>query len=287
MKITLISGLSGAGKSTALNTLEDMGYYCVDNLPAVMLREAADWHRSSFGDRQGFAASVDARSALGGDSAAEAISALRLGGCAVRALFLESAKDILLRRFSETRRAHPLTLALGMTLGEALDAERGMLEPLRCLSERLDTSKMKSQDLRSAVARWIEGDPSAPPRPGLSVSVTSFGFKYGLPLELDFMFDVRCLPNPYYDASLRDLTGLDRPVREYFEGYPEVAAAARDVSDFLLRRLPAFDTPQRSYVSIGIGCTGGRHRSVYVASLVAEALKDSYAPILRHRDMGD
>jgi UPF0042 nucleotide-binding protein len=284
MRIILITGISGSGKSVALNSLEDAGFYCVDNLPPRFLPELA-----AFLERNGYtrlAVAIDARS---GDSLSElpgTIVGLREGGHDVRVLFLNASTQALIQRFSETRRRHPLSTMSGeegattQVLGDAIERERELVGSLAEVGHQIDTSNLKSNTLRAWVKTFIEHE-----HVGLTLTFESFGFKRGIPLDADFVFDVRTLPNPYYDHRLRPLTGLDQPVRDYLAAAPEVAEMIGDIGTYLQKWLKAFRDDNRSYLTIAIGCTGGQHRSVYIAEILAARFCHQVEVLVRHREM--
>ncbi|WP_025457277.1 RNase adapter RapZ [Neisseria polysaccharea] len=276
MKIVLISGLSGSGKSVALRQMEDSGYFCVDNLPLEMLPALVSYHIER-ADETELAVSVDVRSGIDIAQAREQIAYLRGLGHRVEVLFVEAEEGVLVRRFSETRRGHPLSNQ-DMTLLESLKKEREWLFPLKEIAYCIDTSQMNAQQLRQAVRQWLKVE-----RTGLLVILESFGFKYGVPANADFIFDMRSLPNPYYDLELRAFTGTDRPVRDYLDGQPLVQEMADDIEKFLTHWLPRLEDESRSYVTVAIGCTGGQHRSVYIVEKLARRLKGRYELLIRHR----
>lgn len=278
MKIVLISGLSGSGKSVALNLLEDAGFYCVDNLPLPLLPELVRLHLAH-GKSDCLGVSVDIRSRVNVAAAKRQIEQLRAAGHSVEILFLEAAEDVLLRRFSETRRSHPL-VDTQLGLPESLRCEREWLLPLRELAYCIDTSKLNAQQLRYTVQQWLNVE-----RQSLLVGIESFGFKYGAMMNADFVFDVRSLPNPYYDPALRPFNGLQQPVQQYFAGQPVVFEMIDDVEAFLRRWLPRMQAESRSYVTIGIGCTGGQHRSVFVSEELGRRLRDAFQVLVRHRQL--
>ncbi|MDO5070150.1 MAG: RNase adapter RapZ [Neisseria zoodegmatis] len=278
MKIVLISGLSGSGKSVALKLLEDLGYYCVDNLPMKLLPGLIQYHLDNSEITQ-LGISVDIRSRIDINEAEEQIKLLRQQGYDVEVLFLEADEAVLIRRFSETRRSHPLS-GQTLTLLESLQQERAWLFPLRELAYCIDTSKMNAQQLRYSVQQWLKQE-----RKGLLVILESFGFKYGVPTNVDFLFDMRSLPNPYYDTELRPFNGLDKPIQDYLDQQPAAQEMINDISNFMNRSLPQMQVESRSYVTIGIGCTGGQHRSVYVVEQLAERLKGRYELLVRHRQL--
>lgn len=276
MKIVLISGLSGSGKSVALRQMEDSGYFCVDNLPLEMLPALVSYHIER-ADETELAVSVDVRSGIDIAQAREQIAYLRGLGHRVEVLFVEAEEGVLVRRFSETRRGHPLSNQ-DMTLLESLKKEREWLFPLKEIAYCIDTSQMNAQQLRQAVRQWLKVE-----RTGLLVILESFGFKYGVPANADFIFDMRSLPNPYYDLELRAFTGTDRPVRDYLDGQPLVQEMVGDIERFVTHWLPRLEEESRSYVTVAIGCTGGQHRSVYVVEKLARRLKGRYELLIRHR----
>ena len=276
MQLILISGLSGSGKSVALRVLEDAGYYCVDNLPATMLADAIALY-SEFG-YQHIAISVDTRSAPTLAALPRVVNQLKAGGTDVRLLYLEATSEVLVKRFSETRRRHPLS-GNRLTVEECIQLEREMLEHIVDLGHRIDTSNLSANALRSYVKVLAEADSSR-----LTLVFESFGFKHGIPLDADFVFDVRCLPNPYYDEKLRPLTGRDQAICDFFAGEAEVAQMQQDIASFLQRWLPRFKQDNRSYVTVAIGCTGGQHRSVYLTEQLAAAFADEQV-LLRHRQL--
>ncbi len=274
MRLVLISGLSGSGKSVVLKVLEDDGYYCVDNLPATLLDDVSAFLAEAGHAR--VAVSVDARSAALA-SLPERMTALRKRGVDCRLLFLEAASQTLLRRFSETRRRHPL-LGPTRTLAEAIEYERSLLAEVAALGERIDTSEVRAQDLRRWVRSLLALSSGAP-----LLLIESFAFRDGLPLDADWVVDVRMLPNPHYVDALRPLTGLDAPVAEFLAREETVQRMLGDLHGFLERWLPDILRENRSTLTVAIGCTGGRHRSVYVAERLAEALRPQAQVLVRHR----
>ena len=276
MQLVLISGLSGSGKSVALRVLEDDGYYCVDNLPATLLDDVTAFLAEAGHAR--VAVSVDARSAALA-SLPERIAALRKRGVDCHLLFLEASPQTLLRRFSETRRRHPL-LGPTRTLAEAIEHERSLLAEVAELGERIDTSEVRAQDLRRWVRSLLALTGGAP-----LLLIESFAFRDGLPLDADWVADVRMLPNPHYVDALRPLTGLDAPVAEFLGREEAVQRMIADLRGLLERWLPDILRENRSTLTVAIGCTGGRHRSVYVAERLAEALRAQAQVLVRHRGL--
>lgn len=282
MEIVLISGLSGSGKSVALNLLEDAGYYCVDNLPVVMLNVLVGMLREE-GVRK-VAVAVDARSGHGIEQLPGKLSKLsRSDGDSetrVTLLFLHASDEALIKRYSESRRRHPLA-GEGVTLVEAIRAERELLEPLSALGHRIDTSNLKANALREWVRQFIESDPGQ----GLTLMFESFGFKHGIPLDADLVFDVRCLPNPHYDPALRPQTGRDQPVIDFLEAEAEVCQMRDDIRRFIATWLPCYIKDNRNYLTVAIGCTGGQHRSVYLAEWLGREFADHARVLVRHRTL--
>lgn len=280
MDLILISGLSGSGKSVALRLLEDSDYYCVDNLPVSMLAELIETVVAGGGRKM--AVAIDARSVSGTQSLPEQLARLTEQGVPYRLLYLDARDEVLLKRFSETRRKHPLARE-GLTLLEAIQAEREQVEPIAVLAHRMDTSDLKANSLRAWVRQFVEMRAGE----GLTLLVQSFGFKNGLPLDADLVFDVRCLPNPHYEPTLQPLTGKDQPVVDFLLAQPDVLAMREDIRTFVLRWLPAYIADHRSYLTIAIGCTGGQHRSVFIAEWLAETLRSTSGTrvLVRHRSM--
>jgi RNase adapter protein RapZ len=278
MKLILISGMSGSGKSVALNLLEDAGYYCVDNLPVAMLTVLV--HMMKAEDVQKVAIAVDARSGGGIDLLPEKLDKLKAADIDPTLLFLSSNEETLLKRYSESRRRHPLASA-GQTLDEAIRAERALLEPISTLGHRIDTSGMKASGLRDWVRQFIEAEPGQ----GLTLMFESFGFKHGIPLDADLVFDVRCLPNPHYDPDLRPLTGKDKAVIDFLEAEDEVRRMREDISHFVATWLPCYIRDNRNYLTVAIGCTGGQHRSVHIAEWLANEFATRARVLVRHRTL--
>ncbi|HXM83787.1 MAG TPA: RNase adapter RapZ [Burkholderiales bacterium] len=276
MQLILVSGLSGSGKSIALNVLEDSGYYCVDNLPATLLLEVVDSLAEAGHDRT--AVSVDARSAAV-PALPESIAKLRSRGVDCRVLYLEANSPTLLRRFSETRRRHPLA-GSGLTLSEAIGRERTLLAGVAALAHRIDTSELQPRVLQN----WIK-DLLALDAGSLTLLFESFAYRDGIPLDADWVIDSRMLPNPHYDLQLRPLTGRDSAVAEYLHRDQAVQRWLEDVRVLLARWLPEIVRENRSYVTVAIGCTGGRHRSVYLAERLADAFRAEWHVLVRHRSL--
>ena len=261
MKLLIISGRSGSGKSTALNMLEDHGYYCIDNLPASLLPAFIARISSETTALPMVAVSIDARN-IPDDlkKVPRILQDIKKTVVNTEVIFLDANGPTLIKRFSESRRRHPLTSDT-VGLREAINKERELLEPLATLAGlSIDTSTMSVHQLRELVrARVVDKKTSS-----LSVMFESFGFKNGVPIDADFVFDVRCLPNPFWNPELKPFTGLDQPVADYLGNQPEVIEMLSDIQQFLSRWLPRFEASNRSYMTIAIGCTGGQHRSVYL-----------------------
>ena len=282
MRLVVLSGLSGSGKSVALNALEDTGYYCIDNIPIALLQSFVDetlpQQDPAFSR---VALCADARNAADIPRLPLLVQELRKAGIACEVIFLQADEDVLLSRFSETRRKHPLTTDR-VSLTEALEQESLLLEPIVDIADLVvDTSAMNVHQLRDLIGNRVASRAEGK----LSILLESFGFKHGLPADADFVFDVRCLPNPYWEPELRSLTGRDRPVREYLEKQPQVQSMVDDIATFLQRWIPRYKESQRAYLTVAIGCTGGQHRSVHVAEAVAERLSPGDSVQTRHHQL--
>ncbi|TVQ89835.1 MAG: RNase adapter RapZ [Chromatiaceae bacterium] len=291
MDFIIISGLSGAGKSVVLRTLEDIGYACIDNLPLFLLRHLAqglgEVHQAAEPDGRhqstGTAVGIDARN--GPQHLAElpqVIAGLEALGVDARVVFVEADDATLIQRFSETRRKHPLTQR-DRSLAEAIALERELLAPLREVAEvHIDSTHTNVHELRDLVRESLHGGRDVQ----ASVLLQSFGFKNGLPSGVDFVFDVRCLPNPYWQPALRRLTGLEQPIIEFLDQSAEVVQMRADLIQFLERWIPRFETDGRSYLTIAIGCTGGQHRSVYMVEALRQHLRAlGHRVLVRHREL--
>lgn len=276
MELILISGLSGSGKSVALHLLEDTGYYCVDNLPVVMLTLCVRMLQEE-GFRK-IAVAIDARSGDGIELLPEKLNALAEEGTRYAFLFLDAKEETLLKRYSESRRRHPLATG-ERTLVEAIRAERERLETVAALGHRIDTSGLKANALREWVKQFIDAEPGA----GLTLMFESFGFKHGIPVDADLVFDVRCLPNPHYEPPLQPLTGLDQPVADFLEEQEMVCRMREDIRRFVADWLPAYIRDNRNYLTVAIGCTGGQHRSVYFAEWLGRQFQQHARVLVRHR----
>lgn len=284
MRIIIVSGLSGSGKTIALQTLEDLDYYCVDNLPfKLILPLARAILASSDIATPAVAVGVDARNFI--DELYQfpaTLAELRASDLTVEVLFLQADDEILLKRYSETRRRHPLDLG-SIPLREAIRQERRLLEPIvACADLIVDTSDTNIYQLRELLRVRLHDTP----REAMSLLFESFGFKNGVPADADFVFDVRCLPNPHWEPQLRPLTGLDQPVIEFLEHQPEVMEMIADLRRFLETWLPRFEASDRSYLTVSIGCTGGQHRSVFIADALARHFGGMRDYVMtRHREL--
>lgn len=276
MQLILISGFSGSGKSIALNVLEDAGYYVVDNLPATLLPQLiSHLHATGY---QRVAVAVDVRSGASIAALPQQVDTLRDMVDDLRMLFLTARDDALIARFSETRRKHPLATD-NVSLAEAIFKEREALAEIAELGHNIDTSDLHPNTLRAWIKDFLQLDAAS----GLTLMFQSFGFKYGIPLDADLVFDVRCLPNPHYDPKLRPLTGQDQPVIDFLKRVPEVGRMAEDIRRFTANWLPSYMRDNRSYLTVAIGCTGGQHRSVYIAELLAARFAENARVLVRHR----
>lgn len=286
MRIILITGISGSGKSIGLKALEDAGYFCVDNLPPALLRQLVTTRQEEGGDS--LAVSMDARSAKSLVSLPEDLAWLRNQGHDVKVLFLTAKTEALIARFSETRRSHPLSHRAAVTdeaderrtLTECILAERDMLAGIEEISHVIDTSGMRANKLRAWIKNLVESDQSP-----LTILFESFAFKFGVPLDADLVFDVRTLPNPHYDEKLRPLTGRDQPVQDFLLAQPDAVDLLADIRGFVERWLPAVKKDNRGYLTVAIGCTGGQHRSVYFVERLAAHFRTTEHVLLRHREL--
>lgn len=284
MHLIIVSGLSGSGKSTALHVLEDVGYNCIDNLPVSLLPALVaqiQIHRDA--DDQKFAIGVDVRNAWQDlNIFPEMIDTLKEAHIPIHVLFLDTGLPVLMQRFSETRRKHPLS-DRDTNLQEAIREEQSLLEPIRDTADQvLDTSHLNLHELRDLVKDRVVGQHDAT----MAIQFESFGFKHGVPVNADLVFDARCLPNPHWKPNLRAQTGQDTEVVAFLEGEEKVQAMYRDIENFLSRWLPHYQANSRSYITIAIGCTGGQHRSVYLAERLQRHFASQYENVLvRHREL--
>ncbi len=277
MDLLLIGGVSGSGKSVALAALEDSGYYSVNNLPPSLLSQMAEYLARAGQER--VAVALDVKTGPGLPGLADAIDAAKASGWSVRFLYLDAKTDTLVKRFSETRRRHPFS-SNERTLTEAIEYERALLDEARQQGFAFDTSDLSAAALRGWIKDLISVDPSK-----LTLLFESFGFKHGVPLDADLVFDVRCLPNPHYEPSLSSLTGKDTAVVKFLEVFPEVERMYADIYHFVASWLPDYARDNRNYLTVAIGCTGGRHRSVYLAQRLAKAFSPRYQVLTRHREL--
>ena len=279
MQLILISGLSGAGKSTALKILEDSGYYCVDNLPIPMLEQLINLYSTY--NYQKIALSVDTKSSPMLEQLPKSIKILQQKGINTQILYLDAKNDILIKRFSETRRKHPLSDGEN-TISDCIQQERQRLEPIESIAHKIDTSDLSANTLRSFVKNFVNADYFQ-----LNIVLQSFGFKYGLPIDSDFVFDVRCLANPYYDPKIRDFNGMQQPIIEFLNAQKKVQEMCQDIFNLISKWLNEFAEDNRNYLTISIGCTGGKHRSVYIAEALAMRLRQqhNYQILTRHRQL--
>ncbi len=283
MKLLIISGRSGSGKSTALNMLEDHGYYCIDNLPASLLPALAERVSAQTADLPLVAVSIDARN-IPSDlkQVPQILDLLKQRSLRTEIIFLDASSPTLIKRFSESRRKHPLTTDK-IGLRQAINMETELLEQIALLASlSIDTSNMSLHQLRDNIkTRVVERDES-----GLALMFESFGYKYGVPIDADVVFDVRCLPNPYWEAKLRPLTGLDIEVENWLHSQPTAEAMFQDLKAYLLKWLPKFEENNRAYMTVAIGCTGGQHRSVYLCERLKKEFGNKIKNVqVMHREL--
>ena len=285
LELVLITGMSGSGKSVALRALEDAGYFCVDNLPPELLLAFVDLERKHAHRRVAIA--MDVRSADSLPQVPGQLQQLMTGGVAVRPLFLDATTETLVRRFSETRRRHPLSnpaadggLDQQRAVMEAIELERELLADLRERAHVIDTSVLRASQLQDYVKSLLSA-----PHAQLTLVFESFSYKRGVPVDADYIFDVRMLPNPHYEPELRDLTGMDAPVAAYLREHGEVDEMYADIAAFLDHWLEPLARNHRSYVTVAIGCTGGQHRSVYLVERLAEEFGSQWTTLKRHREL--
>ncbi len=282
LEVVLITGMSGSGKSIALRALEDAGYYCVDNLPPELLCPFVSLEHKHHGNR--LAIAMDVRSATSLPQVPRELERMRSKGVVVHSLFLDATTETLVRRFSETRRRHPLShdeIKKGpRALMQVIDLERELLANLREQAHVIDTSTLRASQLQGYVKALISTPPDQ-----LTLVFQSFAFKRGIPVDADYVFDVRMLPNPHYEPELRDLTGLDSPVVDFLRQQPEVELMCVHIQQFLAHWLEVLAKNHRSYVTVAIGCTGGQHRSVYLVEQLANLFSSRWASLRRHREL--
>jgi UPF0042 nucleotide-binding protein len=282
MEIVLITGMSGSGKSVALHALEDSGFYCVDNLPPELLIPFAELEHSRNEERVAIA--IDVRSASSLPLMPGHLDVLKYLGFKITSLYLDASSDTLLRRYSETRRRHPLSGLKAsegdLALTESIEHERELLSKLRESAHVIDTSFLRAPQLQSYVKSLVN---TASPK--LTLVFESFGFKRGVPIDADYVFDVRMLPNPHYENALRPLSGKDQPVQNFLEIYPDVKLMLHQIEAFIEQWLPALEKDHRSYITVAIGCTGGQHRSVYMVEKLSQHFSDKWLTLKRHREL--
>ena len=288
MEIVLITGMSGSGKSVALNALEDVGFYCVDNLPPELLLAFVELEQRHQARRVAIA--MDVRSATSLPLVPQQLEALRAQGIVIKPVFLDANTDTLVRRYSETRRKHPLSQNQGQTthtaqddqraLIDAIELERELLADLRAQSHVIDSSIIRSSQLQGYVKAMVSS-----PQAQLTLVFESFAFKRGVPADADFVFDVRMLPNPHYEPTLKALTGQDAPVAAFLQVQPEVEKMRSQITEFLNSWLESLARDHRSYVTVAIGCTGGQHRSVYLVEQLARRFSQDWVTLKRHREL--
>lgn len=276
-QVVLITGLSGSGKSVALRALEDAGYFSMDNLPLPVV--ATVIHGLVERGEHRIAVTLDARSGETIQQLPETLASLQASGLDVRLLFLDTSDQDLVRRFSETRRPHPLAEGR-RSIAECIGVERALLEGAANIARRIDTTQLSPNTLRAWVRDFVDLDSSQ-----LTLFFESFGFKHGIPLDADFVFDVRCIPNPFYDPKLRPLTGRDPEIARFLESIPATHRMVEDIQSFVRRWAPEFMRDNRTALTIALGCTGGQHRSVYLAETLAGALRSEYAVRVIHREL--
>jgi UPF0042 nucleotide-binding protein len=282
LNVVLITGISGSGKSVALRMLEDADYTCVDNLPVRFLHEFIASRQENSGER--IAVAIDARSADELGELPEIIAALRAGNTQLRVVFLEASDATLLQRYAESRRRHPLSdrsrkKGKVLSLEDCIAQERELLDPLRSQGQVIDTSGLTPGQLRAWVRDLVQAD-----RSPLVLTFESFAFKNGVPRDADMVFDVRCLPNPHYDPALRPLTGRDQPVAHWLAAFDDVQQMVTDIEGFIRKWLPRYTEDTRSYLTVAVGCTGGKHRSVFVVEALARRFADHTQLLVRHRN---
>ena len=279
MNLIIVIGLAGAGKTSVLKLLEDHGYTCVDNLPPNLLIQLIQYYEQA-GDVKDIAIAIDTSSTIKINNLFEIIKNINIQLLTLKIIFLDAKPDVLIKRFSETRRKHPLS-ANDNTLIDCIYNERIMLFKMINFSYKVDTSNLSLKELKEVINQIIDANFSL-----LNIVFQSFGFKYGLPIDCDFVFDVRCLPNPYYNQLLSKLNGMDQPIIEFLNHENKVKEMINDIYIFLTKWLGNFKSDNRNYINISIGCTGGKHRSVFISEELSRLIKlDGYRTIIRHRDI--
>jgi RNase adapter protein RapZ len=291
LEIVFITGMSGSGKSVALHALEDAGFYCVDNLPPELVLGFVDL-QATLDAASRIAIAIDVRSAKSLPALPSVLAGLQARGIDFKLVFLDAGDETLVHRYSETRRLHPLSNTKNndqphndqrLALQEAIALERELLAELRERAHIIDTGFIKATKLQSIIKTLVDSDASSN---ALTVVFESFAFKRGVPLDADYVFDVRMLPNPHYEPQLKALTGRDQPVMDYLLASPDVLNMQTQIAQFVKNWLPALQADHRSYVTVAIGCTGGQHRSVYLVEQLAKAFKQDWPVLIRHRELG-
>jgi len=282
MEVVLITGMSGSGKSVALHALEDSGFYCVDNLPPELLIPFAELESERKEERVAIA--IDVRSADSLPLMPDQLIKLKNMGFKTSSIFLDASSDTLLRRYSETRRRHPLSGRVAaegeLALTESIEYERELLSRLREKAHVIDTSFLRAPQLQSYVKSFVNSSGAK-----MTLVFESFGFKRGIPIDADYVFDVRMLPNPHYENALRPLTGKDEPVQAFLEKYPDVKTMQEHIQAFMVHWLPALEKDHRNYITVAIGCTGGQHRSVYLVEKLSQYFSANWLTLKRHREL--
>ena len=282
MEIVLITGMSGSGKSVALHALEDSGFYCVDNLPPELLIPFVELERDRKEERVAIA--IDVRSATSLPLMPGQLMKLNNLGFKITSIYLDASSDTLLRRYSETRRRHPLSgrveSADELALTESIEYEREILSLLREKAHVIDTSFLRAPQLQSYVKSLVSSSSAK-----MTLVFESFGFKRGIPIDADYVFDVRMLPNPHYESALRPLSGKDEPIQQFLEKYPDVKVMQEQIQAFMSHWLPALEKDHRSYITVAIGCTGGQHRSVYLVEKLSQYFSAQWLTLKRHREL--
>lgn len=283
MKLVIISGRSGSGKSSALHALEDEGFYCVDNLPASMLSQLPATLKDSHNESPKMAVSIDVRNLPGAlENFHHLLTAIKDQQVDCQVIYLDAGSENLMKRYSSTRRKHPLSDD-NTSLKEAIEREKELLAPVLAEADiHIDSSPLSVHEIRERIREYVCGSTSK----NMTVMFQSFGFKHGVPSDADFIFDVRCLPNPFWVENLRTHTGLEAPVQAFLEKEPDVLAMRQDISQFIEKWLPKFETAQRRYMTVAIGCTGGQHRSVYICKTLGEEFNNKLDQVqVRHREL--
>ncbi|WP_263322167.1 RNase adapter RapZ [Endozoicomonas sp. Mp262] len=284
MKLFIISGRSGSGKSSALHALEDGGFYCVDNIPVSILDRLHTTLKETHSTPPAMAVSIDVRNVPGAmDNFPDVLAKLKAQGIDCKVIFLDADNNTLMQRYSATRRKHPLTNEQ-CSLSEAIEQEKKLLGPVQSLATiKIDTSPLSVHQIRERVRKACIEESADASR--ITLLFESFGFKHGIPMDADFVFDVRCLPNPYWVESLRGLTGLEQPVQDFLSTEPDVQSMLDDISAFIEKWLPKFESGQRTYMTVAIGCTGGQHRSVFLTERLGRLFNHSHSIQVRHREL--